>query len=101
MLDGDDYFTDEQLAISKRQYEIRQLREQEVTSQFAHTLSYWWCSASIDYFNGYLDNLNKVTRQDIQNYIRKYIKNKPHCAGLLINSNMKSSLSPESFFKSE
>jgi zinc protease len=101
MLDSDDYFTDEQLAVSKRQYEIRQLREQEVTSQFTHTLSYWWCSASIDYFNGYLDNLNKVTRQDIQKYVRKYIRNKPHCAGLLVNSNIKNSISPETFFKPE
>jgi zinc protease len=98
MLDSDDYFTDEQIAVSKRMYEIRMVRDQEITSQFAHTLSYWWCSASIDYYNTYLDNMNKVTRKDIQNYVRKYIKNKPHCAGLLINSNMKKNVAPELFF---
>src|SRR5450631_225552 len=99
MLDSDDYFTDEQLALSKRLYEIRKIRDEEETSEFTHTLSYWWCSASIDYFNSYTDNLNKVTRDDIKNYVRKYIKNKPHCAGLLLNPKTKSALDAESFFK--
>jgi len=97
-LDNDDYITDEQLAISKKQYEIRSLREEEVTSQFTHVLSYWFCSASIDYFNGYLDNLNKVTREDIRNYVRKYIKGKPHCAGLLISPGVRAAVHPETFF---
>jgi zinc protease len=97
-LDNDDYFTDEQLAISKKQYEIRQLREEEVTSQFTHVLSYWFCSASIDYFNTYQDNLNKVTHEDMRNYVRKYIKNKPHCAGLMISPGLRQSVHPENFF---
>jgi len=101
LLDADDYITDEQLAISKRQYEIRQIREEEVTSQFTHTLAYWWCSASIDYFNTYLDNLNKVTKQDIQNYVRKYIKGQPHCAGLLISPDDKVKINPETFFRAD
>jgi zinc protease len=99
LLDSDDYFTEEQLALSKRLYEIRKIRDEEETSEFTHTLSYWWCSASIDYFNSYIDNLNKVTRNDIKNYVRKYIKNKPHCAGLLLNPKAKSALDAESFFK--
>ncbi len=98
MMDADDYFTDEQLAVSKRQFEIRQLREQEATSQFIHVLSYWWCSANLDYFNTYLDNLNKVTREDIKNYVRTYIRDKPHCAGLLINPDSRSGIDPNSLF---
>ena len=99
LLDSDDYFTDEQLAVSKKQYEIRSLREEEVTSQFTHTLAYWFCSASIDYFNTYLDNLNKVNREEIKNYVRKYIKGKPYCAGLLLNPSTRAAISPDSFFK--
>jgi len=89
------------LAVSKRTFEIRQMREQEVTSQFGHVLAYWWCSASIDYFNTYLDNLNKVTRKDIQNYVRKYIKDKPHCAGMLLNPATRIRIAPENFFKAD
>jgi zinc protease len=101
LLDSEDYFPDDQLAISKKQYEIRSLREEEVTSQFTHVLSYWFCSASIDYFNTYLDNLNKVSREDIRNYVRKYIKLKPHCSGLLLNPATRADVKPETFFKSE
>ncbi|HEX9509294.1 MAG TPA: pitrilysin family protein [Puia sp.] len=101
LLDSDDYFTDDQLAVSKKQYEIRSLREEEVTSQFTHTLAYWFCSASIDYFNTYLDNLNKVSPEDIKNYVRKYIKGRPLCAGLLLNPSTRAGVSPETFFKSE
>ena len=99
MWDKEDYVTNEQIEIAKRKLEIRQVQEQEVTSDFTQTLSFWWASASIDYFNTYNDNLNKVTRADIQQYVRKYIKNKPFCAGLLMNPAMKSTIKSEQFFK--
>lgn len=99
MWDKEDYVTDEQIEIAKRKLEIRQVQEQEVTSDFTQTLSFWWASASIDYFNTYNDNLNKVTRADIQQYVRKYIKNKPFCAGLLINPVMKSTIKSGEFFR--
>lgn len=101
LLDSDDYFTDEQLAVSKKLFEIRALREEEVTTNFTHTLSYWFCSANIDYFNTYQDNLNKVSRSDIKNYVQKYIKGRPHCAGLILNPSDKTNLNAESFFKPE
>lgn len=98
-MDGEDYITDEQLTTSKKQYEIRDLREEEITSQFTHVLSFWFCSASIDYFNTYLDNLNKVSREDCRNYVKKYIKGQSHCAGLLVNPDTRTTLQPETFFK--
>ncbi len=99
LFDSDNYFTDEQLAIAKRFYEIRQEREQESTSEFTHTLSFWWCSASLDYFNTYIDNLNKVTHQDIKNYVQKYLKGAHYCAGMLLNTDNRNEINPESFFK--
>lgn len=98
MWDSPDYITDEQLATAKRKLEIKQIREAEVTSDFTQVLSFWWASASIDYFTTYNDNLKKMTREDLQNYVRKYIKDKPHCAGLLINPGMQMQISPEKFF---
>jgi zinc protease len=101
LLDSDDYFTDDQLALSKRLYEIRKLRDEEETSEFVHSLSYWWCSASLDYFNTYLDNMNKVTREDIRNYVRKYIKDKPYCAGLLVNTQTLPGIAAGKIFKAQ
>jgi zinc protease len=96
--DDDDYFTDEQLATAKRQLEISQIRDEEVTSNYVHTLSFWWASASLNYYFGYLSNLDKVTRKDIQDYVRKYIKNKPFVAGLLVSPSTEKNVHPETFF---
>ena len=98
-MDDDDYFTDDQLETAKRQLEIRDVRQQEITSDYVHTVSFWWCSASLDYYFNYINNLKKVTRADIRDYVRKYIKEKPYCAGLLVSPQMNEQLHPETFFK--
>jgi zinc protease len=98
IMDSDDYLTDEQIETAKRKLDIRTIQEQEVTSDFVQILSFWWASASIDYFTTYNENLQKVTRRDMQDYVRKYIKNKFYCAGLLINPDLKAQVNPQDFF---
>jgi len=97
--DANDYVTDEQIEVAKRKLDIRLIQEQEITSDFVQTLSFWWASASIDYFTTYGENLRKVQRADLQSYVRKYIKGKPFEAGLLINPAMRQQIKPEEFFK--
>ncbi|KAA8483684.1 insulinase family protein [Arcticibacter tournemirensis] len=99
--DSADYLTDEQIETAKRQLEIRQVKEQEITTNYVHTVSFWWASASIDYLTTYIDNLRKVSKKDLQQYVRKYIKDKPYCAGMLINPQMKEQLNPGKFFVSK
>jgi len=86
--DSDDYFTDDQLETAKTMLAIQDAYGKEQTSQFLHTVTYWWASASIDYYTGYVDNLNKVTRDDIKHYVQTYIKNKPFVSGLLLSPEM-------------
>jgi zinc protease len=81
--DSDAYFTDEELATAKRLLEISDARGREKTSEFLHTVTYWWASASIDYYTNYVENLKKVTREDIKQYVSKYIKDKPRLTGIL------------------
>lgn len=97
--DTDTYLTDEQIETAKRMLEISQVKDEEITSNFIHTISFWWASASIDYLTTYLENLRKVNRADLQQYVKKYIKNKPYAAGMLISAPMKAELKPEEFFK--
>lgn len=97
-MDSDDYVTDEQIATAKRILEIHQIREEEITTDYVHVLSFWWASASINYFMTYNDNLKKITRGDLQAYVRRYIKEKPFCAGLLTGPGQKAGLNVESFF---
>jgi zinc protease len=44
-------------------------------------------------------NYQKVSRQDIKNYIDKYIKGKPYIAGMVLNAEMNKKYQPASFFK--
>ena len=93
--DTEDYVTNEQIETAKLKLGIRQTEEQEITSDFVKVLSFWWASASIDYFTTYQEKLGKVTRADMQAYVRKYIKNKPYCAGLLVNPQLQSQVPAE------
>ena len=81
--DADNYFTDEQLATAKTLITIDDAHGREKTSDFIHTVTYWWASASIDYYTSYVENIKKVTREDIKQYVRKYIKGKYHATGIL------------------
>ena len=89
MWDSDDYFTEEQLETAKTMLAIEQTKDKESTSTYVHTVTYWWSSASIDYYTGYVDNLKKVTREDIKKYVNTYIKNKPKVSGVLLSPQMK------------
>lgn len=92
----DDYFTDEQLETAKTMLAIQDAYGKEQTSQFLHTVTYWWASASIDYYTNYVENLNKVSRKDIQHYVKKYILNKPHVTGILLSPAMVEMMEVES-----
>jgi zinc protease len=81
-LDAPDYFTDEELETAKAILRVRALYDSEETSEWVHTLSFWWSTTGLDYYTTYIDRLSQVTRADIQKYVRKYIKGKPYVLGV-------------------
>ena len=96
MWDSDDYYSDEQLETAKTMLAIGDAYSKEQTSNFLHTVTYWWASASIDYYTNYVENLQKVTREDIKKYVQTYIKNKPKVVGLLLSPSMKEQMKVDS-----
>lgn len=50
-----------------------------------HTVSFWWATGGLDDYRNYVDNLRKVTRADIQNYVRRYIAGNPSVTGVLVS----------------
>ncbi|MBL7709970.1 MAG: insulinase family protein [Chitinophagaceae bacterium] len=94
----DDYFTDEQLQTAKDILRRNHIRNAEKPSTLSMQLTFQWCSTSLDYFTAYPDNLQKVTRKDIQQYIKKYITGAPFVAGMILNEAMNTQMKPESFF---
>ena len=84
-----DYYTDEQMETAKTMLAIEDAYGSEMTSQFVHTVTYWWAVANIDYYVNYVENLKKVTREDINRYIETYIKGKPKARGVLLSPEMR------------
>jgi zinc protease len=94
--DTDDYFTDEQMEAAKNQLLIQDVYSRESTSAFVHSITFWWASATIDYYLGYIDNLQKVTRDDMKKYVKKYIHGNPNVTGILVPPAMKESMDIDS-----
>jgi zinc protease len=90
--DSPDYFTDEELETAKAILRVQHLYDSEETSDWTHTLAFWWSTTGLDYFRGYLDNLSKVKREDIQRYVRQYIKGKNYVLGISSNQESLSTL---------
>lgn len=82
-LADDDYLSDELLQTSKTVLSIDDLSLQQSSLDLAHTLSYWWCSADLDYYINYIKNLHNVTRQDIQRFVTRWLHDTPRAIVLL------------------
>lgn len=75
-----DYFTDEELDSARTILESNDLFDREKSSDYAHTLGFWWSSTGMDYFRSYHAKMRAVTREDINRYIKTYIQGKNHVA---------------------
>jgi zinc protease len=79
------YITDKELKAAQTQLGIQALYQREQSSEYAHTVGFWWAVTGLDYYRDYVANMQKVTRADLANYAKKYIIGKPHVTGLLIS----------------
>lgn len=91
-----DYITDEQIEAAKNQLTIQDIYSRESTSNFVHSLTFWWASANLDYYVNYIDNLKAVTRADMNDYVKKYIHGQPNVTGVLVSPMMKEQMQLES-----
>jgi len=98
LMGNDDGLPDEAIEKAKRMLEITDVRNEDITTNFIQTLSFWWSSATLDYYFSYLDNLRKVSRADLTRYAEKYIKNQPFTEGLLISPELRAEIKADDFF---
>lgn len=82
------YLSDEELANAARSIEVDQIKEREKPSAFAHTLTFYWATSSLDYYRGYVAGVRKVTRADIAKYLDGYVLGKPFVFGSLLSQAM-------------
>jgi len=84
-----DYVSADDLARAAHTLEISLVRERERSSQFAHTLTFWWTSAGLDYYLGYVDNLYKVNHAAVVHFIDGFMTGKPYVFGVMVSPEMK------------
>jgi zinc protease len=82
------YFSDEELKSAAYRAELDQMQQREKPSELAHNLSFWWTSAGLDYYLGYVDHLRKAGREEIARYLDGYVLGKPFVFGVLVSPEM-------------
>ena len=80
--DDPDYFTDEQIQTAQTLLAVSEIYNQQQTDTLSHTLTYWWATASLDYYLTYVERLAAVTRSEIERYVHTYIHGRPRAAVL-------------------
>ncbi|MGI9035368.1 MAG: M16 family metallopeptidase [Pyrinomonadaceae bacterium] len=83
--DKPDYFSDTELANAKTLLVAEDLFSREKSSDYTHTLAFWWSSTGVDYFRDYYNNLRSTTRADTNRYVKTYIQGKPHVGIALLS----------------
>lgn len=79
------YFTEEELAATKASRTVTTELGMERSSEFAHTIGFWWSVSGLDYYMKYVDEMGRRTAADLRAYANKYIIGKPSVVGVLIS----------------
>jgi zinc protease len=86
---ADDYLSDEEMRNAAFANEVQQVRERERPRQLSSVLTFWWTSAGLDYYLGYVDRLYQVKRPEIAQFMDRYVLGKPFVLGVLLSPEMK------------
>ncbi len=78
-------FTDRDFADGATRLAVERAAEQESPSSYSHVLTFWWSTAGLPYYDGYLDNIRKVTRGGIADYLHRYVLGKPFVFGAMLS----------------
>lgn len=88
-LAGADYLTDEEMKNAAHTLEVGEVLDRERPSAFAHTITFWWTSAGLDYYFGYVDKLYQVQHQDIARFMKEFVLGKPYVLGVMLSPELK------------
>ena len=79
------YFSDEELAATKANRAVTTEFGMERSSEFSHTIGFWWSVSGLEYYMNYVDEMAKRTAVDLRSYAKTYIIGKPSVIGVLIS----------------
>ena len=79
------YMSADELAATKAKRAVTTQFGMERSSEFAHTIGFWWSVSGLEYYMKYVDEMASRAAADLQRYARTYIVNKPFVVGVLIS----------------
>ena len=86
------YFSIEELNAAKAQRAVSSAFGLERSSEFSHTIGFWWSVSGLEYYLKYVDEMARRTPVQLQDYARKYIIDKPHVVGVLLSAEARAQL---------
>jgi zinc protease len=86
------YVSQQQLEAAQKQLGIQALYEREQATNWAHTIGFWWSVVGLDYYRGYVPNMQRVTRGDLARYAQTYLERKPYVTSVLISPEARKSI---------
>lgn len=86
------YFNVEELNAAKAQRAVSTAFGLERSSEFSHTIGFWWSVSGLDYYLKYVDEMARRTPVQLQDYARKYIIDQPHITGVLLSPEARAQL---------
>ena len=85
---ANDYLSDDEMKNAAHSLEIDIVRERERLPGYAHTITFWWASAGLDYYEHYVENAKKVTHADIARYLDTFVLGKNFVFGSMVSPEM-------------
>lgn len=82
---GPGYFTPAELAATTANRAVTTEFGMERSSEFAHTIGFWWSVSGLEYYMKYVDAMAMQSAADLQRYARTYIVGKPMVIGVLMS----------------
>ena len=79
------YFTQEELDATKANRSVTTEFGMERSSEFSHTIGFWWSVSGLEYYMKYNDEMAKRSAADLREYANKYIVGKPHIVGVMLS----------------
>jgi zinc protease len=87
------FFSPEDLKVAQDALEVHTLYEGESGQRYALSLaSVWTSTGSLDFYENYVSNIKKITTQNVDEAVKKYISEKPFVFGALVPENGEVSL---------
>ena len=83
------YVTTDELHRAAHELELSLVKARQRGSDFAHDLTFWWTSAGLPYYFGYLDHCYEVDGASVAHYVAAFLTKQPFVFGVLVNPAMK------------